>query len=69
MLCALDGGKMKVLMLCTYVRSQIYHFILFYLILFHFIHETSCKHRFYCAEVIYVTFYLLVLSSGMENRT
>ena len=31
MLCALDGSNLKVLMLCTYVRSQIYlfHFILY----------------------------------------
>ena len=42
-------------------------FILFYLVLFYFIHETSCKHRCYGCEVIHVTFYL-VLSSWMENR-
>ena len=44
-------------------------FILFYLIILQFIHETSYKHRCYGAEVIYVTFYVKVLSSGMENRT
>ena len=51
MLCTLDGSSLKILMVGTYIRYQIYLFILF-IILFYFIHETSCKHRCYHAEVI-----------------
>ena len=39
------------------------HFILFY-----FIHETSCKHRCYGAEAIYVTFYLFVYFKFWDGK-
>ena len=56
MLCALDGGSLGMLMLCTYFRCQIYLFSVYCFLFVIFFNETSCKHRCYGAEVIYVTF-------------
>ena len=68
MLCALDGGRLIVLMLCTYVTCKInlFHFIVSLFVLF--IHETSYKHKCYGAEVIFVTFYLFVSLEFLDGK-